>query len=156
MLASAYQKLGAFLKDQCTGADVFLLSGNADATRNMRLRADRKWPLSVGGIDCRVLHYKVLPPLSEEGRRAIAEDKEARRRGVSQEGGPKSGRKEGGARYGVREGKPLEEAGRERRSGGGRGGVKFDWRDDVDAERAERSPGRSPDRDREGKTSVWS
>ncbi|GAQ80938.1 hypothetical protein KFL_000660330 [Klebsormidium nitens] len=151
MLASAYQKLGAFLKDQCTGADVFLLSGNADATRNMRLRADRKWPLSVGGIDCRVLHYKVLPPLSEEGRRAIAEDKEARRQGGSQEGGSKSGRKEGGARYGVREGRPLEDSIKGRNTGGRGGGVKFDWRDDVDVEKAERS-----ERDRESKTSVWS
>jgi hypothetical protein len=212
MLASAYQKLGAFFKDQCTGADVFLLSGNAEATRNMRLRADRKWPISVGGIDCRVLHYKVLPPLSEAGRLKIEGDKETRRlaserggprlgkgeesraRGSKygireggaesweggpkygireagaearerrsgyelREGGPKDGVREGGdegynaresgvqsreqgSKYGVREGRPSDERserGRGRRSGGERGGVSFDWRDDVDNDRVGRS-----------------
>lgn len=36
--------------------------GNPDATRAVRMRAERKWPIVLGGADCRILKYHVLPP----------------------------------------------------------------------------------------------
>ena len=61
-LVDTWQTLGLFLKRECSNADVTVLSGNSSVTRELRMKADRKRPVTVGGIDCRVMHYKVLPP----------------------------------------------------------------------------------------------
>lgn len=37
--------------------------GRADATRSLRMRCSRRVPLTIGGVDVRLLHYNVLPPL---------------------------------------------------------------------------------------------
>ena len=58
-LMEAWHDLSVFLKEQCGGADAYLLSGSAEATQGLRLRADRRWPLSIGGVDCRLLKYSV-------------------------------------------------------------------------------------------------
>ena len=58
-LAAAWHDLSVFLKEQCGGAEAYLLSGSADATQHLRLRADKKWPLSIGGVECRLLKYSI-------------------------------------------------------------------------------------------------
>lgn len=58
-LAAAWHGLSVFLKEQCGGAEAYLLSGSVSATQHLRLRADKKWPLSVGGTDCRLLKYGI-------------------------------------------------------------------------------------------------
>jgi 23S rRNA G2445 N2-methylase RlmL len=61
-LHRTWQMLGRFLKEQCSSADVYVLSGNAEVTRAMHMRADKKWPVTVGGQERKLLHYHVLPP----------------------------------------------------------------------------------------------
>lgn len=46
------------------------MCGNPDASRGLRMRASRKWPLTAGGADVRILKYEVLPPL--EGKKPEA------------------------------------------------------------------------------------
>ena len=42
---------------------MFVLSGNAEITQALRMRATRRSPLTIGGADCRLLQYDVLPKL---------------------------------------------------------------------------------------------
>ena len=58
----AWQSLGAFFRRECGGATAHLLSGDANATRPLRMRARRKRVLGIGGVDCRLLEYRILPP----------------------------------------------------------------------------------------------
>jgi putative N6-adenine-specific DNA methylase len=52
-----YASLGKALKDRCGGWTAWILSGNADATRSLKLKASRRIPLMNGPIDCRLLRY---------------------------------------------------------------------------------------------------
>ncbi|EFJ13101.1 hypothetical protein SELMODRAFT_446417 [Selaginella moellendorffii] len=61
-LIATYMALGRFLKQYSSRADVYVLSGNSTLTRQLQMKADRKWPITVGGFDCRLLHYYILPP----------------------------------------------------------------------------------------------
>lgn len=47
------------MKKECAGATAFLLSGNPKASQGLRMKADRKYPVTVGGVDCRVLQYSI-------------------------------------------------------------------------------------------------
>lgn len=58
----AWGSLGTFFRRECGGATAHLLSGDAAATRPLRMRAHRKRVLGIGGVDCRLLEYRVLPP----------------------------------------------------------------------------------------------
>ena len=58
-LADAWSALGTFLKRQAGGAEAYILSGSTTATQNLRLRSDRKIPISIGGVDCRLLQYQI-------------------------------------------------------------------------------------------------
>eukprot|EP00892_Ulva_mutabilis_P010337 jgi/Ulvmu1/7676/UM038_0106.1 len=60
--AAAWADLGAFLKGQCPGAHAWILSGTKGPTQALRMKATRRYPLSLGGVDCRLLHYEVRPP----------------------------------------------------------------------------------------------
>ncbi len=55
---------------QCPDALVYVLCGNPDITREIHMRSERKYPVTVGNIDCRVLKYKVLPPKQPQDTRA--------------------------------------------------------------------------------------
>eukprot|EP00850_Spirogloea_muscicola_P023399 SM000354S13394 [mRNA] locus=s354:26595:28051:+ [translate_table: standard] len=77
-LESTWRDLGLFLKAHCRRADVYVLSGKASLTQQLRLKATRKWLLSVGGIDSRLLHYKVLPPKLEHQALPLAVASDAR------------------------------------------------------------------------------
>ena len=58
-LEQLYADLGAMLKERCSGWDLWLLSGNAELTGALRMKASRRIPVSNGGIDCRWLHYAI-------------------------------------------------------------------------------------------------
>lgn len=58
-LAATWWDLSAFLKQQCVGATAYLLSGNPEASKGLRLKADRRYPITVGGVDCRLLQYSI-------------------------------------------------------------------------------------------------
>jgi putative N6-adenine-specific DNA methylase len=70
-LAMAWTDLRAFLKNECTETDAFILSGNADITSQLRMKSKRKYPLTIGGVDCRLLHYEILPALTEEKKKEL-------------------------------------------------------------------------------------
>lgn len=62
-LAAAWKELGSFLREAAAPGEAVVVCGNPDASRGLRMRASRKWPLTAGGADVRILHYDVLPPL---------------------------------------------------------------------------------------------
>eukprot|EP01018_Ginkgo_biloba_P034277 Gb_27132 [translate_table: standard] len=59
---STWKVLGEFSKQHCNCADVYILSGNSMLTRALRMKANKKWPITMGGVECRLVHYYVLPP----------------------------------------------------------------------------------------------
>lgn len=62
----SWSALGAFLKREAGGANAYLLSGEAGATQALRMRANKKIPLTVGGVNCRLLEYRVFAEKKEE------------------------------------------------------------------------------------------
>lgn len=58
-LAETYKNFSFTLKSQFKGWDVWVLSGNRDMTKHLGMRAERRFPVINGGIDCRLIHYKV-------------------------------------------------------------------------------------------------
>ncbi|CAI5478685.1 unnamed protein product [Closterium sp. Yama58-4] len=61
-LADTWHRLGVFLRRQCRGAEAFVLSGNPAVTQKLFLKMSQRWAVTVGGIECRVLRYVMLPP----------------------------------------------------------------------------------------------
>jgi 23S rRNA G2445 N2-methylase RlmL len=57
-LGADWRALGEFLH-RCAGATAYVLCGNAELTRHLGLRADRKWPVRNGPIECRWIRYEV-------------------------------------------------------------------------------------------------
>lgn len=58
-LQETYKNFAFALKNGFKNWDVWILSGNKDLTQFLRLRAERRYPIINGGIDCRFIHYKV-------------------------------------------------------------------------------------------------
>ena len=58
-LEELYRELGTYAKAKAGGWQLWLLSGNPNLTRALRLKAERRIPVSNGGIDCRWLHYDI-------------------------------------------------------------------------------------------------
>ncbi|GMH36909.1 hypothetical protein BSKO_04782 [Bryopsis sp. KO-2023] len=58
-LEQSWRDLGTFFRTACPGREVFALSGDPELTRHVGMRASRKYPLTVGGVDCRLLKYDV-------------------------------------------------------------------------------------------------
>ena len=58
-LEQLYGALGLFARSQASGWQLWLLSGNANLTGALRMKASRRIPVSNGGIDCRWLHYAI-------------------------------------------------------------------------------------------------
>ncbi len=56
---SFYGAMGEAFKKRCRGWTAYVLSGNPDATRALRLKASRRIPLMNGPIDCRLLKYEL-------------------------------------------------------------------------------------------------
>jgi len=60
-LKLTWTELGLFLKRECRTATVGILNGeNRALTKELCLKADRRIPLSVGGVDARLLKYYVM------------------------------------------------------------------------------------------------
>ncbi len=58
-LVETYKNFAYTLKNKFKGWDVWVLSGNRDLTRHFGMRAEKRFPVINGGIDCRLIHYKV-------------------------------------------------------------------------------------------------
>ena len=57
-LVESWKSLGNFLH-RCAGASAFVLSGNPELTKFLGLRAEKKWIVMNGPIECRLLKYDV-------------------------------------------------------------------------------------------------
>lgn len=55
----AWKKLGSFLKQQCRGSTAYVLSGDSSVTAALRLKSDRRQPITVGGVKCKILAYSM-------------------------------------------------------------------------------------------------
>ncbi|MBK8979010.1 MAG: RNA methyltransferase [Planctomycetes bacterium] len=65
-LETSWRDLGTFLHRQ-VGAVAWVLSGDPELTRHLRLRASRRLPVYNGPIDCRFVRYEIGPAsVSEE------------------------------------------------------------------------------------------
>jgi putative N6-adenine-specific DNA methylase len=58
-LIDSWQALGNFLHNHCDGASAHVLCGASELTRNLGLRASRKFPVRNGPIECRWLRYEI-------------------------------------------------------------------------------------------------
>lgn len=58
-LYDSWRQLARFLHEECAGAVAWVLSGNPELTRLLRLRTSRKMPVRNGPIDCRWLRYEI-------------------------------------------------------------------------------------------------
>lgn len=54
-----WRKLGRFLKDRCRPSTAWIFSGNAELTRHLGMKADRRYPVMLGKTDCRLLKYEI-------------------------------------------------------------------------------------------------
>ena len=60
-LEDSWRGLGEHLRGFSAGSVAWVLSGNPELTRFLRLRADRKVPVHNGPIDCRFVRYALGP-----------------------------------------------------------------------------------------------
>ncbi|GJM22644.1 MAG: RNA methyltransferase [Planctomycetota bacterium] len=58
-LEDTWRELGNFLKRTLKGGRAWVLSGDKELTRHLRMKADRRCPVKTGPIDCRLLGYEV-------------------------------------------------------------------------------------------------
>jgi len=59
-LADLYPKIGNILKNKFVGWSAYFLTGDALLPKSIRLSASRRIPLFNGGIECRLLEYKIV------------------------------------------------------------------------------------------------
>ncbi len=57
--AGAWRGLGTLARQRLSGWTIAALSGNAAITRHLGFKADRRIPLTVSGIEARLLVYTV-------------------------------------------------------------------------------------------------
>ena len=58
-LIRLYEKMGIFLKNNFSGWEFWLLSGNPKLTKYLNMKSSLKIPVSNGGIDCRWIKYLI-------------------------------------------------------------------------------------------------
>ncbi len=58
-LSNLYRELGYFCKKQASGWDLWLLSGNPKLSKYLGMKANRRFQVNNGTIDCRWLNYKI-------------------------------------------------------------------------------------------------
>ncbi len=58
-LICLYEQMGIFLKNNFSGWEFWLLSGNPKLTKHLKMKSSLKIPVSNGGIDCRWIKYLV-------------------------------------------------------------------------------------------------
>lgn len=59
MAEESWMSLRLFLKSNCSKSDAYVLCGNPDMSKHLRMRAEKKYPIWAGGVDSRLLHYCV-------------------------------------------------------------------------------------------------
>ena len=58
-LICLYEQIGIFLKNNFSGWEFWLLSGNSKLTKYLKMKSSLKIPISNGGIDCRWIKYLI-------------------------------------------------------------------------------------------------
>ncbi len=58
-LPATYARIGEFLKTQCRGYHIYILTGNPRLSANMGLKADRVLPCHNGPIECKLLEFHI-------------------------------------------------------------------------------------------------
>ncbi len=58
-LEELYKNLSYNLKQNYSGWDVWMLSGDSKWTQFLKMKAEKRHPIDNGGVDCRWIHYKV-------------------------------------------------------------------------------------------------
>jgi len=58
-LICLYERMGIFLKNNFSGWEFWLLSGNPKLTKYLKMKSSLKIPVSNGGIDCRWIKYLI-------------------------------------------------------------------------------------------------
>jgi len=58
-IESAWKDLGQYLRQYAPCTDAYILSGQKNSSSNLRLKAERKYPVRVGNVDARVLKYHI-------------------------------------------------------------------------------------------------
>lgn len=58
-LGETYKNFAFALKNNFRNWNAWILSGNKDLTKHLAMRAERRYPIINGGIDCRFIHYRV-------------------------------------------------------------------------------------------------
>ncbi len=58
-LISLYEQIGIYLKNNFSGWEFWLLSGNPKLTKYLKMKSSLKIPVSHGGIDCRWIKYLI-------------------------------------------------------------------------------------------------
>lgn len=58
-LEELYRNFSHNLKTKFAGWEVFMLSGDAKWTQFLKMKAQKRYPIDNGGVDCRWIHYKI-------------------------------------------------------------------------------------------------
>ncbi len=58
-LPNLYKQLGQYCKQQASGWDLWLLNGNPELSKYLGMKANRRFQVNNGSIDCRWLNYKI-------------------------------------------------------------------------------------------------
>ncbi len=61
LLKDVYKDFAFTLRSQFRNWTAWVLSGNAELTQALRMKAERKYPLWNGPLECRLLRYRVFP-----------------------------------------------------------------------------------------------
>jgi len=58
-LPTLYKQLGEYCKNQASGWELWLLNGNPELSKYIGMKANRRFQVNNGSIDCRWLNYKI-------------------------------------------------------------------------------------------------
>ena len=58
-LEELYKNFSHQLKTNCKGWDLWVLSGNAELTKHLRMKSTNRWQVYNGNLDCRLINYKL-------------------------------------------------------------------------------------------------
>lgn len=64
-LVQSWSSLATFFKRQCPGASAWVLSGDPELSKALRLKTNRRIPVHNGSIECRWLRYDIRSVLDE-------------------------------------------------------------------------------------------
>ncbi len=59
LLPNLYKELGKYCKNQASGWDLWLLNGNPSLSKYLGMKANKRFQVNNGAIDCRWLNYQI-------------------------------------------------------------------------------------------------